>query len=188
MTKYAKLTEAGQLQILARIPYVSNPTEEMVAKYALENGYKPLEETPSPGSYYNKKYIDAGDKITTEWEPWNLDVAKSHALNIIQARRNNAMNDVVIPCEGLPNGILYNTEAVTNALAMMVMQTAGQLPEGQTWTDAADETHPLTPELLAAISAAMVAHGNSVQESVRPARDAVRAAENVDDVEKALHM
>lgn len=187
MKTYAKLEE-GALQIMGRVPNISNPTEAQRAAYAAAHGFKELVETPAPGMFYYRDYVDAGDTIEAVWHPIELAEAKTQALNTIQARRNAAMNEVVIPCEGLPNGILYNTEAVTNALGLTLLEAKGALPAGQTWTDAADETHELTSGLLADISVAMVTHGNGVQERFRPARDAVRAAEDVDAVEAALEL
>lgn len=187
MKTYAKL-EAAALRIMGRVPNISNPTDEQVAAYAAAHGFKELVETPAPGRYYRKGYAEGNAAITETWEPWELGEAKDNALREVQGKRDAAMNGVVIPCAGLPNGILYNTEAVTNALGLTLLEAKGALPTGQTWTDAADETHELTSALLADISVAMVTHGNGVQERFRPARDAVRAADDVDAVEAALEL
>lgn len=193
MKKYVKLTETGTIEVMGRIPHVSNPTEEAIAEYAAANGYKLLVETPKPGMYYSNSYVDKGDTVEEVWAPVNLGDAKANALSILQTRRDTAMcgpdgKGVVIECTSLPNGILYNTEASSNAQALMLLTMQGKLPEGQMWTDAADESHLLTQELLTDIATAMLTHANTVQLSVQPARDAVRAAENVDEVEAALKM
>ena len=187
MKKYAKL-EDGALRLMGRVPNIVNPTDAQVAAYAAAHGFKELVAVEQPGRYYRKGYAETDAAITETWTPWELDAAKADALREVQGRRDAAMNGVVIPCAGLPNGILYNTEAVTNALGLTLLEAKGALPAGQTWTDAADETHELTSTLLASISLAMVTHGNGVQERFRPARDAVRAAEDVDAVEAALEL
>lgn len=186
MKTYAKL-ETGTLQILERVPNVSNATAEQMAAYAAANGYKELRQTPLPGRYYTLGYKQTAKLITETWTPWELDAAKQDALAIIQRRRDAAMNGVVIPCEGLPAGIAYNAEALTMANSLVILSAQGQLPPGTTWTDAADVAHPLTPELLAAIVAAMLLHVNGVQARFAAPRDAVNAATTVDAVEAALN-
>lgn len=184
MTKtYAKLTETGALQLMGRIPNISNPTEEQRAAYAAANGYKELVHAPAPGRYYNVGYTEDDTTITEVWNPWELDAAKRDALNLVQAERDRGMNNVVIPCDALPNGILFNTEAMVYAIGL----SASQSLKGETWTDAADETHDLTTLMLDSITVAMKAHIKAVQDAARPARDAIRAAETVDEVEAALH-
>lgn len=183
MKTYAKITETGALQLMGRIPNISNPTEEQLATYAAAHGFKELIHTPAPNRFYTVSYVEDDATITEAWTPWELDRAKKVALNIVQSGRDAAMFDVTIPCGALPNGILFNTEAMVYALGL----AAGGSLEGETWTDAADETHDLTPEMLVSITMAMKAHIKVVQESVRPIRDAIRTAKTVDEVEAALH-
>lgn len=187
MKTYAKLA-AGALKILERVPNVSNATAEQMAAYAAANGYKELRRTAQPGMYYTQGWHETAKLITETWAPWELDAAKADALAIIQRRRDAAMNGVTIPCEGLPAGIAYNAEALTMANSLVILSGQGQLPLGTTWTDAADVAHPLTPELLAAIVAAMFGHVNGVQARFATPRDSVNAAEDVDAVEAALNI
>lgn len=186
MRTYAKLTETDQLETLARVPHVVNATEEQFATYAAANGYKELIRTDSPGHYYTPTYTESTKVITQSWNPVSLDEAKVDALSILQSRRDARMNNVVIPCTALPNGILYNTEAMTMAQGLLILQSQGALPEGTTWTDAADDAHTLTPELLTAITQAMLTHVNTTQAVIQVHRDAVKAAVNVDEVEQAI--
>ena len=184
MTKtYAKLNKGGAFQLMGRIPNISNPTEEQRAAYAAANGYKELVETPAPGRYYEKTHVQDDAHVIEAWIPWDLDAAKRDALDTVQAGRNSAMNNVVIPCDALPNGILFNTEAMVYAIGL----SASPSLEGETWTDAADETHNLTADMLASIAVAMKAHIKSVQDAARPVRDAIRAAKTVEEVENALN-
>lgn len=185
MKTYAKL-ESGALKLLERVPNVSNPTEPQRAEYAAANGYKELRRTAQPGRYYALGYKETSKLITETWAAWELDAAKADALAVLQARRDAAMNGVIIPCEGLPAGIAYNAEALTMANSLVILSGQGQLPPGTTWTDAADVAHALTPELLAAIVAAMLTHVNGVQAQFATPRDAVNAAQDVDAVEDAL--
>lgn len=185
MKIYAKLNECV-LKLLERVPNISNATEEQFAEYAKYNGYKELRHTDSPGRYYTQGYKETSKYITETWNPVPLDEAKADALSILQSRRDARMNNVVIPCTALPNGILYNTEAMTMVQGLLILQSQGALPEGTTWTDAADDAHALTPELLTAITQAMLTHVNTTQAAIQVHRDAVKAATNVDEVEQAI--
>ena len=187
MKTYAKL-EAGALRTMGRVPNISNPTEAQVAAYAAAHGFKELVAVEQPGRYYRKGYAEADTAITETWEPWELEDAKADALREVQGRRDAAMNGVVIPCDALPNGILFNTEALTMANSLVILSSQGALPAGTTWTDAADVSHELTGELLGAIVQAMLGHVNGTQARFAPARDAVNAAEDVDEVESALEL
>lgn len=187
MKTYAKL-EAGALRVMGRMPNVSNPTDAQVAAYAAAHGFKELVETPTPGRYYRKGYAEGGDTITETWEPWELEDAKKDALDEVQGRRDAAMNGVVIPCAGLPNGILYNTEAQTMAQGLMLTAMQGGDITEEAWTDAADVEHAMSAELLANIAAAMREHIRTTQAKYKPARDAVNAAQDVDAVEAALEL
>ena len=181
MKTYAKL-EDGALRVMGRVPNISNPTDAQVAAYAAAHGFKELVAVEPPGRYYRKGYAETEDAITETWTAWELDAAKKDALKEIQSKRDAAMQNVVIPCNDLPNGILYNTEASVYALGLSASPTL----EGETWTDAADETHELTAELLSSIIIAMKAHIKTVQDGARPYRDAIRAADNVDEIERIL--
>ena len=181
MKIYAKL-EQGALCLMGRVPNVINPTDAQRAAYAAAHGFKELITTPQPGRFYTKGYEDGESSITEVWTPIPLEDAKKQALSIIQQRRDTSMQNVTIPCDVLPNGILFNTEAMVYAIGL---SAAGSL-EGETWTDAADETHDLTPEMLASIAVAMKSHIKAVQEAARPYRDDIRAAEDVDTVADIL--
>lgn len=187
MKTYAKL-EQGALRTMGRVPNISNPTDAQVAEYAGAHGFKELVATPAPGRYYRKSHTETDAAITETWEPWELEEAKGNALREVQGRRDAAMNGVVIPCEGLPNGVLFNGEAHNMVNSLMLLQAQGALPEDAEWTDAADVAHAVTPELIAALVAAMMGHIQAVQARFKPARDAVNAAEDVDAVEAALEL
>lgn len=181
--------------MMERVPNISNPTDEQVAAYAAAHGFKELVETPAPGLFYNREYVDAGDTIRAVWHPFELAVAKEQARDSIQARRDAAMfgidgalGGVVIPCSALPNGVLFNAEAHNMVNSLMLLQAQGALPDDAEWTDAADVAHAVTPTLIAALVAAMMGHIQAVQARFKPARDAVNAAEDVDAVEAALEL
>ena len=186
MGKTCAKLEAGALRMMERVPNIINPTDTQRAEYAAANGWKELRHTDKPGRYYWQGWHETAKFITETWTPWTLDAAKQDALAVLQTSRDAAMNGVVIPCEGVPAGIAYNAEALTMANSLVILSAQGQLPPGTTWTDAADVAHPLTPELLAAIVAAMLAHVNGVQARFAAPRDAVNAAQDVDAVEAAL--
>lgn len=73
-TTYAKLTEAGTLDILYRVPHVTNASPEMMAKYAKENGYLPVEYTNSPGEWYSSSWSKQRSKIVEVWKEWDVDM------------------------------------------------------------------------------------------------------------------
>lgn len=181
MKTYAKL-ESGALRVMGRVPNISNATDAQVAEYAAAHGFKELITTPQPGRFYTNGYEEGESSITEVWTPIPLEAAKKQALSIIQQRRDASMQNAIIPCDALPNGILFNTEAMVYAIGL---SAAGSL-EGETWTDAADDTHDLTPEMLASIAVAMKSHIKAVQDAARPYRDDIRAAEDVDTVAEIL--
>ena len=187
MKTYAKL-ESGALRMMGRVPNISNPTEAQAAAYAAAQGFKELVAVEQPGCYYRRRYAETDTTITEVWEPWELEEAKENALETVQGRRDAAMNGVVIPCAGLPNGILYNTEAQTMAQGLMLTAMQGGDITEEAWTDAADVEHAMSAELLSNIAAAMREHIRTTQAKYKPARDAVNAADDVDEVEAALEL
>ena len=180
--------------MMGRVPNISNPTEAQVAEYAAAHGFKELVVTPAPGMFYYRDYVDAGDIITAVWHPIELAEAKQQALDTIQARRDAAMfgepgtKGVVIECEALPNGVLFNAEAHNMVNSLMLLDAKGAVPASAKWTDAADVAHPVTSGLIDALVAAMMGHVQGVQDKYEPSRDAVNAAEDVDEVEAALEL
>lgn len=187
MKTYAKL-EDGALRLMERVPNISNATEQQRAEYAAAHGFKELRRTEQPGRYCAQGWHETAKLITETWTPWELDAAKEDALRELQGRRDAAMNGVVIPCKGLPNGILYNTEAQTMAQGLMLTAMQGGDITEEAWTDAADVEHAMSAELLAHIAAAMREHIRTTQAKYKPARDAVNAAQDVDEVEAALEL
>lgn len=193
MKTYAKLTETGQLETLARVPHVVNATADEMAAYAAANGYKELRRTEKPGRYYAQGWHETAKLITETWTAWELEEAKKDALETVQGRRDAAMfgadgKGVVIECAALPNGVLFNAEAHNMVNSLMLLDAKGAVPASAKWTDAADVAHPVTTELIAALGAAMMGHIQGVQDKYEPARDAVNAAEDVEAVEAALEM
>lgn len=187
MKTYAKL-ESGALRVMGRVPNISNPTDTQVAEYAAAHGFKELRRATQPGRYYAQGWRETAKLITETWTAWELEEAKADALRELQGRRDAAMNGVVITCEGLPNGVLFNAEAHNMVNSLMLLQAQGALPEDAEWTDAADVAHAVTPELIAALVQAMMGHIQDVQARFKPARDAVNAAADVDAVEAALEL
>ena len=173
--------------MLRRVPHLVNPTAEMVAEYAAANGYKELITAPRPGRFYAPHYVEDGEHIRKEWEAEDLEAAKEVALAEVQRLRDSKMNGVVIECDGLPNGIKFDTEAMSYATGLVaLLASGGSLTEEDTWTDAADETHALTPELLGSIVPAMKSHVTDVQKFFKTPRDTIRGATDVDEVEAAI--
>ena len=193
MKTYAKL-ESGALRVMGRVPNISNPTEATVAAYAAAHGFKELVAVEQPGRYYSKGYAEGQDSIIETWTPIELDEAKKQALDTIQARRDAAMfgepgtKGVVIECSALPNGVLFNAEAHNMVNSLMLLDAKGAVPASAKWTDAADVAHPVTSGLIDALVASMMEHIQGVQDKYEPARGAVNAAQDVDEVEAALEL
>ena len=170
---YAKV-EAGALQIMGRVPNISNPTEAQVAAYAAAHGFKELEETPAPGRYYRKGYAETDAAITETWEPWELEDAKKDALEGVQRALDSVLDTrATIPCAGFPAGIVYDRNALINA---------GGLAAGDVFIDAADGIHTLTEADVAAITAALKEYRQNLYAQATQQRAAIAAAEDVDEL------
>lgn len=176
MKTYARLVE-GELDVLTYVPNVSNPTAAMVEAYAYENGYKELVRRDRPGTYYSQGWHETAKRITETWTPWELDDARSAALKSVQAGLDAAVDARrTIACEGFDSGIVYDRNALINAMG---------IEPGDTFIDAADGLHTLTAESVSAIRAALKgARGLLYVEATRR-RKAVAAAGDVDAVEAA---
>lgn len=181
MTKYAKLTKDGHLKPLTYIPNVSNPRAEVWDAYALANGYKPYVYTKAPNLYYTESFKELKNSIKNVWTPWSLRQAQEAALDTVQMELDSERQQrITVPCEGLSNGIFCDPDARMMATGLVAM--GSNIPEGMTWTDAADEVHPLTTELLSAISKALVGYLLDIQHKADDKRKLIKEATNVDDV------
>lgn len=69
MSTYAKLKN-GQLDVLQRIPRVSNATPEMLTAYAEKNGYKKYVRAAQPEGYHHHSYKETAKQITDVWTPY----------------------------------------------------------------------------------------------------------------------
>lgn len=174
---YAKLKEGGRVDFLRRVPNVTNCTDETLARYAVEHGYKEYVSNPAPGRYYNETHSMVGDRIVQQWTPWELDTAKQEALRVIQEKLNASLAATVsVPCEGIPAGIDYNQQATINALG---------IKQGDMWIDSANQVHLVDEALIGHIKKALTDHHMSLYAKAQYHRDAVEAAKDVLEVEKA---
>lgn len=178
MKTYIKLTEAGTPEVLTRIPNVINPTDEMAAEYAEANGFKELVTLEQPNEFYISKYVESDTEITLVWEPKDLDTAKAEAKDQIQESLDTKLSSrTVIPCENIEAGIIYDTNALTNAMG---------LEENDMFIDAGDNIHTVSTEDISTIKAALKAYRLSLYSEATEKRMAVDAAENVDEIKAAL--
>lgn len=174
---FVKLIE-GRLKYLTNIPGVWNPTEKMVATYAAEHGYKELVHVDQPGRFYNKSYKDLKNTVKEVWTAWDLQVAKDSALNEAQSTLDmNLAQRTTVGCTGFDAGIVYDQNALTNAMG---------LEAGDMFIDAADGVHVLTEENIIEIKKSLKGHRMSLYTKVTTVRAAIAAAETVDEVEAAL--
>lgn len=173
MKTYAKL-EDGALQIMGRVPNISNPTEEQRAAYAAAHGYKELRRTETPGRYYAQGWHETAKLITEMWTAWGLEEAKKNALEVVQGRLDAVLDArATVPCEGFPAGIVYDRNALINA---------GGLAAGDTFIDAADGVHSLTAQDVERIAAALKEYRQSLYAAATQARAAIAAAATVDEL------
>lgn len=173
MKTYAKL-EAGALQIMERVPNISNPTETQRTAYAAAHGYKELRRTEKSGRYYAQGWHETAKLITETWTAWELATAKKDALNTVQERLDASLDGrATIPCAGFEAGIVYDRNALINA---------GGLAVGDTFIDAADGLHTLTNEGVEAITTALKEYRQSLYAHATAQRAEIAAATTVDDL------
>lgn len=173
MKTYAKL-EAGALQIMERVPNISNPTEAQRAAYAAAHGYKELRRTEKPGSYYAQGWHETAKLITETWTAWELGEAKKNALETVQARLDAVLDArATIPCRGFPAGIVYDRNALINASG---------LAAGDSFIDAVDGLHTLASQDVAAVTASLKEYRQSLYAHATAQRAEIAAATTVDEL------
>lgn len=164
---------------MGRVPNVVNALEETRAKYALENGFKEYIHTSQPSRFYTQSYSEDESTITDVWTPIDLNDAKSRALEIVQGQLTQKLSErIIVTCEGFDNGIVYDNDAITNALGLEV---------GDTFIDAQDGLHELTQQNIDNIRAALKTHREGLYTLVTYRRGMINASTDVDQVEQALN-
>lgn len=152
MKTYARLVE-GELDVLLYVPGWSNPTEDVVRSYASDNGYRELVRVERPGPYYNHGWHTTVKRLLDEWTPWDMADARADALRRVQAGLDAAVDTRrTVPCPGFDAGIVYDRNALINAMG---------LEAGDAFIDAADGLHTLSAEDIANIKAALL--GQSIR-------------------------
>lgn len=175
--QYAKLVDSV-LEFLTKIPFISNPSEHQFEEYAAENGYKEFITVKQPGIFYIKGYSETETTITEEWSPIDLNTAKASALVRIQNELDNLLGRrTVLHCEGFTNGIIYDQNALTNAIGLEL---------GDMFIDAKDGLHTLTEENIVEIKKALKEYRLELYAGATVKRKAVGDATNVDEVEAVL--
>lgn len=180
MTKstYAKFID-GELKFISSVPYISDCTEEQLAEYATEKGYKLYVLTDCPGRFYNQGTPkETETEIIQTWIPCDLDDAKNSAKEQVQYELTSSLSvRDTIKCEGIENGIVYDSDALINAMGMEV---------GDPFIDALDGIHMLTEDDLKNIRTALKNHRAGLYMNATVKREAIDKAVNVDEVEQAL--
>lgn len=177
MKKYAKINQYGGIEFLRNIPNVINPSEAMWDDYAAKHGYKEYVQVPSPGKYYSKKYTETEKTVTDTWIPFELDTAKQNAMDNVQRWLDSNLSiRTTIDCKGIDNGIIYDENALVNAMG---------IEDGDAFIDANDGIHILTEELIKNIKAALKGYRQSIYLKATVKRANINAATNVDEVEEA---
>lgn len=176
---YGKLTQYGSLQILNRVPNVSNATPETFKEYADENGYLEVVYTSSPGRYYEQKFEIVEDKIVQNWTPQNVDTVKNQMMEEVQMSLNNQLTlRTNVPCS-LGFNVVYDVDAQINLLGLM---STGQGTEA--FIDADNNIHALTFQELQAVAAAIMGHKQKLYVKATEIRAQIQKAETVEELEQ----
>lgn len=93
MTTYAKLTNAGQLDVLRNVPNIMGAKEHHFAAYAAAHGYKPYRAVPAPDGYYHHGYAETAEDITDVWTPYTAEELRP--LRAEELREKLASTDYV---------------------------------------------------------------------------------------------
>lgn len=175
--QFAKLVDS-KLEMLTKIPFISNPSEHQFEEYAAENAYKEFITVKQPGIFYTKNYTETETTITEEWSPWDLNAAKQNALVKVQNELDNLLGRrTVLHCEGFTNGIIYDQNALTNAMG---------LEPGDMFIDAKDKLYTLTEENIVEIKKVLKEYRLELYAGVTVKRKTIDDAANVDEVEAVL--
>lgn len=84
MATYGKLNENKTLEILTKIPGVTNPTDATIKAYALSNGYYPITYVNAPGEWYNYSWKQLKASIKQVWTEWSIKEKVSVIQNNVQ--------------------------------------------------------------------------------------------------------
>lgn len=175
---YVKLIN-GILQYCHGPKNVSNPSNEIIEEFAKANGYKELVQVDRPGRFYDKSYTEDDETVTEVWTAQNLDFVRERAMEAIQTRLTQGLSErATIDCEGFENGIVYDNDALVNAIGLEV---------GDMYIDAKDEVHQLTAEDITNIKAALKGHRMTLYTLATTTRAEVNQAQTVDDIEAILN-
>lgn len=175
---FAKLVDS-KLEILTHVPHVSDPTEKHFEEYAAVAGYKLLVKADKPGKYYDLSYKETAKRISEVWTAWNLDAARKDALDIAQYKLDDELSRrTTVKCEGFENGIIYDQNALTNAIGLEV---------DDTFIDAEDGLHRLTEEDIVNIKAALKGYRLGLYVKVTGVRQNINQAQSVDEIESAIN-
>lgn len=135
MKKYAKFVDE-KIYILTRHPYRSITTDDNLKEFAEDHEFKELVETDAPNRYYTVSYRETAKRITQTWQPMPLDDARALALDDVQHDLDLALaTRAVIPCNGFDAGIIYDADALINAMG---------LDDGDIYIDAADNVNEIS--------------------------------------------
>ena len=173
-SNYGKLNEYGSLERLTRIPGVFCPSEATITKYAADNGYKPINDTPQPNPYYTGSWENDGQSIVRVWTPIELEEAKRQALERVQEELNFAVKQrTEVNCEALDKAIIYDQDALFNAMG---------LEAGDYFICADDSVIQVTDEQIAAIKATLKEHREGIYGEATRKRGVIARAESVDEL------
>lgn len=147
--RYAKLDSNEELVFCTYIPNVSNPTEEALKAYALDNGFKEMVYTEQPHRFCHETWTPKRTKIYQEWVNDDLDDTKNVIFDEIQENLNTAIySRISIPCD-LGFNIIYDTQAQMNVMGMIAFGQGGML------IDADDMQHLLSDDEMKVVAKAL---------------------------------
>lgn len=118
MALYGKLNN-GEITLCTFIPNVSNASQEALAQYAKEQGYKKIVERKQEHQYMMCSWKETAATITQLWTEMDIDDVKSILLEEVQTELNESLEKrVSIPCS-LGFDIVYDTQAQMNVMGLI---------------------------------------------------------------------
>lgn len=177
MKKYAKFID-DDFRVLTRVPNRSVTTDSMLKEYAENNGWKEYIISNAPNRYYTMAHHETAKRITQTWEPIPMDEARTMALDSIQSWLDNSLaTRAVIPCSGFDAGIIYDADALINAMG---------LAAGDIYIDASDNVRQITADDVDAVKGALKSYRLSLYARAAEMRAQVKAATTVDEISSVI--
>lgn len=173
---YATLNN-GVLSIMSAPKYISNPTDEQLAAYATEQGYKPLETSTAPSKYHIKGYEETDDAISTIWTAPELDSLKVIKKAEAESSKDQALASTSTLEVEEVGSVIYNQDALINVMGLLLAQS-----EQTSYVLADDSVTTLSLEQVGLVSKALSDYRAQIYATKAARFDAIDACDDVDEL------